>query len=35
MELGGAHLHEGKLKALAWERQVLKIKNTISLKLTR
>ena len=35
MELGGAHLHEGNLEALTWERQVPKIRNTIYLIMIR
>jgi hypothetical protein len=34
MELGEAHLDEENLEALAWERQVLKIRNMIPLNLT-
>ena len=35
LNLGGAHLHEGNLEALAWERQVPNMNNTISLNMTR
>ena len=34
-ELDGGHLHEGIVEALTWETQVLKIKNTIVLNMTR
>ena len=34
LEIGEAYLHEGNLKALAWERQVPKIKNTSYLVMT-
>jgi len=34
-KLGEAHLHEGNLQALTWERQVPKIKNIIFVNMTR
>ena len=34
-EISEAHLHEGNLEALAWERQVPKIKNTSYLTMTK
>lgn len=35
LELGGACVHEGNLEALTYERQVLPLKNTIFLCMTR